>query len=509
MKPANRVAVNTIVQYIQLILNVVIGLYSVRIILNALGHDDYGIYDVVAGIIAVLSFIRSSMSQTSIRYLAVSLGTKDIKEIRSTFNNCFWLHFFIGIILVVFLEFIGLFLFEGFLNIAENRIKAAKIVYHCMIFTLFLNIIITPFSALIIAHEKFYYSSFIGILDSILKLVIAFALLYTNHDKLILYAILMVGVSIINKALHLAYLLHKYRKEMHIGKIILSEYKGITGFAGWTLLDVMGAVASRQGYAVMLNKFFGTSVNAAFAVSRQVEGHTYTISSSVINTMKPQIMKSYGAGDIKRMLRLAMTSGKFGFSMMALAAIPLLVMMPEILKLWLINVPNGAIEFSRLLVIATLVDQLTKGIVHACQATGNIKWFSIFVSMSRFAALPISIFFLALDFPAITAMYIYIACEATGSFLRVLIMSYLTELRISSFMKSVVFKILPPFVISYLTCYYLYNNSVQDITSMLYIIAITFIVYSILTCTIGLEKEEKIAIKNMYNSIKLYLTKFY
>lgn len=507
MQNANRVAINTIIQYIQLILNVVIGLYSVRIILNALGHDDYGIYDVVAGIIAVLSFIKSSMSQTSIRYLAVSLGTKDIEEIRSTFNKCFWLHLFISIGLVILMEIVGQFLFDGFLNIDINRIRAAKIVFHCMIVTLFLNIAITPFSALIIAHEKFVYFSFIGILDSLLKLAIAIVLLHTSQDKLIVYAVLMVGVSIINKILHITYLLQFYRKEMYIGKVVLSEYKDITGFAGWTFLDVMGAVASRQGYAIMLNKFFGTTVNAAFAVSRQVEGHTYTISSSVINTMKPQIMKSYGAGDIKRMLRLAMTSGKFGFSMMALAAIPLIIMMPLILELWLIRIPEGAIGFARLLVIATLIDQLTKGIVHACQATGNIKWFSIFVSMSRFAALPISIVFLSFQFPAITALYVYVACETMGSLLRVFIMSYLTAFQISDFMKSVVLRILPPFILAYTTCYFTYQAMGPNISSMAVSIVATGIVYGLLTYIIGLEPEEKMALINILNSAKARLSK--
>lgn len=502
MKPANRVVVNTLVQYIQLILNVIIGLYSVRVILNALGSDDYGIYDVVAGVIAVLSFIRSSLVQTSLRYLSVSIGSERIKTIRETFNNCFWLHLLISIFLICFLEIVGFFLFDEFLNIPLGRINAAKVVYQCMLVTLFLNITISPFTALITAHEKFYYYSFIGILDSLLKLAIAFAVAHTSFDRLIVYANLMVGVSIINSILHITYLYSKYRREMWIGKPAWSEVKGITGFAGWTLLDVMGAIASRQGYAVMLNKFFGTTINASFAISRQVEGHTYTISSSVINAIKPQIMKSYGAGDSRRMLRLALTAGKLGFSMMALFAVPLIVMMPDILQIWLKDVPSGAVEFSQLLVAAAMIEQLTKGLVYAAQATGNIKWFSITVSVCRFIALPLSIVFLFLQMPVITAFYIYFICESFGAFSRVLMMSKISEFRIITFLKAVFFRMVPPFGIAYAICWAMYHYFTHNIISLCTIAFITGIAYCILIYIVGLDLEEKRTIISMINSLK-------
>ena len=293
MQAANRVAVNTIIQYVRLILNVLIGLISVRLILNALGEDDYGVYDVVAGVISLIGFISSSLNQTSLRFISVSLGKNDSEDIRTTFNNCFWLHLFIALGISLLLEIVGLFLFDGFLNIASDRIYAAQCVYHFMVITLFLNILITPLNALIIAHEKFIFTAGISILDSLLKLAIAFALIYTSQDKLILYGFLMAAVTGINVLLDFVYVRVSYKNEVSLSKPCLSGMKEVTGFAGWTLLDVIGSAATRQGYTILINKYFGTAMNAVFALARQVEGHIYTISTSVIDTMKPQIISAY------------------------------------------------------------------------------------------------------------------------------------------------------------------------------------------------------------------------
>lgn len=490
MTAANRVAINTSVQYLRLILNVVIGLYSVRIILNALGVDDYGIYDVIGGVIALLGFVSSSLSQTSIRYISVSLGQNSLTNVRNTFNDCFWLHLIIASFLVIVIEIVGLFLFDGALNIPLERLDAAQWVYHFMALTLFLNICITPFTALIIAHEKFVYTASIGILDSVLKLLIAFLLTVVSKDRLIMYGVLMTGVTIVNVGLYLIYLFVNYKQELYVSRPIIKRIRSVSGFAGWTIMDVIGVIATRQGYALILNKFFGTATNAAFAIARQIEGHIFTISASVIDTMKPQIMKSYGAGDNARMFRLSMTAGKLGFSMMSLVAIPLLVMMSEVLRLWLVNVPDSTNIFARLLIIATMVEQLTRGLVYSCQATGNIKWFSIITSTCRFAALPISIILLAFGMPAVMAFWVFVACEIIGSFSRIVVMSRLSELKIVEFVKQVIVKSFFPFALVLFISYAihsLYNTLLgMSLNALLADLLFLFLMYHI-----GLDAAEK------------------
>lgn len=500
MQIANKVAVNTAIQYTRLLLNFVISLYSVRVILNALGASDYGVYDVIAGIIAILGFLNSSLSQTSIRYLSVSLGKNNLSDLRNTFNNCFWLHLFIAIGIVVVLEFVGLFIFDGFLNIPQERIKAARIVFHCMSVTMFLHVFVTPFSAFIISHENFLYSSCISILDSLLKLGIAFFLTFTAADKLVVYGILMTTVIVINVIMYILYVFIKYRNEFYIRQPSFMGMKKQSAFAGWTIVDVLGTIANRQGYAIMLNKFFGPVTNAAFALARQIEGQIYTISAAVIDTMKPQIMKSYGSNDKERMFKLSMTAGKFGFILMSLVAIPLIVMMPLILALWLKNVPEDTVTFARLMVLACMSEQLTRGLVYACQATGHIKWFSIIVSCIRVSALPISIILLSLGCASYVAIIVFLICEVTGSIARIFIISKFEKFNVLNFFQNVINRVLPSFIIAFLLCctiHFFYNT----LLSMIFNIVITSFVYLTFVYVTTLSTEERYVINNVIKSV--------
>lgn len=497
----NRIALNSFIQYSRLIINLVVSLFSVRIILNALGANDYGIYDVIAGVIGLLGFINSSLNQTSIRYLSVCLGNNDNSKVRSTFNNCFWLHLFIALIISILLEIIGTFIFDYFLNIPPSRLYAANLVYHCMVLTLFIQVAITPFSALIISHEKFIYIAIVSIIDSLLKLAIAFFILKTSYDRLILYGILMALVTIINAILYISYIYKKYNDEVVIAKPSKKGILSQSGFAGWTILDVIGSVATRQGYSIILNRYFGPVINASFAIARQVEGQLFNISASIIDTMKPQIMISFGANDKKRMYRLSITAGKLGFSMMAIVAIPLLIYMPDILTIWLKNVPEGTVLFTRLLVLACMAEQLTRGVVYACQATGKIKWFSVIVSAIRFSALPISLLLFHLGFPHYASIVVFLICESIGSLTRVLIMSKLDDFDVSFFIKNVLFRILPSFFIGVIMCGLLkrwFNN-----TMPFFILNVTIccFLFSTIVYFFALSSDERLTINRIVLSI--------
>lgn len=500
MKAANRVAINTFVQYIQLILNVIIGLYSVRVILNALGASDYGIFDLIAGVVGLLTFISNSLSQTSMRYLSVCLGKDDANNTRKTFSTCFWLHILISVSLSIILLSVSPFIFNGILNIDESRILTAKKLYYFMVFQLFLNISVTPFSALIAAHEKFVYISCIQILDSVLKLGIAFIIASSSRDRLLTYGVLMVTITVINVLSYIIYVLVQYHEKISFHKVSFCDMKEVTGFAGWTILDVAGSVATRQGYAILLNTFFGTVINAVFALSRQIEGHLYTVSASVINTMKPQIMKSQGAGDNDRMFRLSLTAGKFGFSMMSLVSIPLLVMMPGVLSLWLKEVPEGTVLFSRLMISACMIEQMTRGLVYANQAVGNIKWFSLIISTIRIIALPISWIFFHFGAAPFVAIIVFCICEALGSFSRVIILSKISDFKVSSFIRSVFIQLLPPFCLSFLTAA-ISNYFFHGISGMLLTCLISATSYAIIMWICGLTSEEKQSIEGIVRSV--------
>ena len=358
----------------------------------------------------------------------------------------------------------------------------------------------TPFTALIISHENFVYTAVVSILDSFLKLAIAFCVANANTDKLCLYGILMLMLMVVNILCYVIYVRVKYRSDYYIGKLDVLGVKKQSGFAGWTLCDVLGSLATRQGYSIMLNIFFGTITNAAFSIARQVEGQLFYISSSVIDTMKPQIMKSYGAGEKQRMFSLSMVSGKLGFSMMSIVAVPLLVFMPEILNIWLKEVPEGTVFFTRLLVLACMIEQTTRGIVYACQATGNIKWFSIIVSAVRFSALPISIILFFVGLPAYSAFIVFVICELLGSISRVIVMNRLDDFNIGKFLQTVVLRIIPPFAMACIACISLKNFS-KSLFFSLFVIIITCIIYLLGVYFISLSKDEKQVVNTLINKI--------
>lgn len=505
MQAANRVVVNTVIQYTRLVVSALIGLVSVRLILGALGEDDYGLYDVVAGVIGLLGFVSSSLGMTSTRFLSISLGKNDDEGTRKAFNSCFWTHVLMAAGLVLVLEIVSLFVFDGYLKIAPDRIPTAKWIYQCMLVSLFLSITVTPFVSMQISHENFIYVSLVYILDALCKLGIAIIITQYNQDKLLLYGILMMLITLLNVLCFVVYSLVCYRKQISIKIIPMKELKSVSGFAGWTMLDSLGATLSRQGYSVLLNRFFGTSVNAVFALARQVETPVYVISSSIIESMKPQIMKSYGMGDAKKMMRLSLTAGKFGFAMMSLLTVPLLIMMPEVLDLWLVEYPEGTVLFSRLLLIACMANQLTMGLFYANQAIGDIKWFSIVVSTLRMLSLPISWIFLKLGYPAYVAIVVFVVCESLGAFSRVIILSRLSdELNVMDFLKSILLRVLPPFLLGLGICRVLYRY-VNSLWGLLLVATVTVTVYALAMFFFGLDEDERKALKNVATS---FLQKF-
>ena len=496
MDRGRRVAINTVIGYVQMVLNIIIGFVSVRLILNALGQSDYGVYDLIAGVIGLLNFISYSLSQSSMRFISVSLGKGDPEETSKVVNACRWLHLAIALGLAIVLEIVGLFLFDGFLNIPDDRIAVAKIIYQCMILSLFIRVNSSPLTALIGSHEHFWYTALVSITDSLLKLLIAVIIVHTSHDKLLLYGVLMLGITVVNYGLYLLYNRIRFPNLIRRMRPDMEGIRRVTGFAGWTLLDTLSSIANRQGYAIMLNKFFGPVMNSAFAVSRQLEGHIFTISLTVVGAMKPQIMKSHGNGENERMFRLSMTSGKLGFCMMSLIAIPLIITMPEILQLWLKDVPENTVLFSRLLIIACMAEQLTRGLVHANQALGNIKWFSIVISSVRVMALPISILVLYLGAPAYASIVVFLICETLGSLSRVFILSKISSFRPKLFFKDVLFPILPPTIIA-VAVGILCHRSVPGLWGVGLTFAVAIVCESAILYLFGLSKAEKETIKKL------------
>lgn len=450
MTSSQRILVNTTAQYTRTIINVCLSLYSTRLILAALGQSDFGIYSVVAGVVAMLSFVTNALVSTTQRYLSFNHGAGNKEKVYQIFGNSVLLHLLIAGILVFALGSLTYPVMHHLLTIGQERLTAGIWVYGAAVFSLSLTFITAPFRALFIARENIVYISTIDVLDGILKLLIAIFLTHiVSYDKLIIYAVLLTGIALFNLIAFSVYAL-LYFEECHIPK--LQEWdkqyvKDLSGFAGWNIYGIGCVICRTQGIAIVLNRFFGVVVNAAYGIAQQVIGSANFISSSILSAMSPQIIKARGNGDTERMLMLSLMACKYTTLMMSFAAIPLIAEMPTILHVWLGEYPSEAVLLCRCMLIAAIVDQWTIGLTTANQAVGKIAKFTFTVNTAKLLSLPAALICAKMGYSLVTIAICFIAGEFICSFLRIPFITKVTNLTYGEFHKKVTIRILLPIIL--------------------------------------------------------------
>lgn len=455
MTNSQRIIVNTIAQYTRTIINVCLSLYSTRLILSALGQSDYGIYSVVAGVVAMLSFVTNALVITTQRYLSFHHGKKDINQVRVVFSNSWLLHFFIGLLVVLVLSSIGPWITQDFLNIEEVRRGAALFVYFAAVIMLFLTFITAPVRALFIARENIVYTSFIDVLDGVLKLTIAIVLSKIAFDHLVTYSSLLICISVFNLLALAIYALVKF-PEFHLPKLkeLDKQYiKGLSNFAGWTIYSAGCIIARNQGISIVLNLFYGTIINSAYGIAMQVSGAVQFVSTSIVSAMNPQIMKAEGAGERNKMLRLCEYESKYSFLLLALVAIPLIAEMETILTIWLDNVPPHAVMFCRFILIAALCDQISVGLTSANQAIGRIRTYNLIFYTLKLLVIVLGWICLKQELPIASIMWCYVIIEFLTSLLRLPLMKHIANIDMLRFCKHVFARIVFPCITMALICY--------------------------------------------------------
>lgn len=495
MKASKRVAINTGAQYVRAMLNIVLSFLATRVILRELGVDDYGIYSLIAGVVSILSFITNSLVITTQRYLSVAQGEGDINKSKSIFNNSLILHLFIGVGVVLILEMLYPFLFNGFLNIPLLRIEAAETLYHLVVLILFLTFITSPFRAVLVSHENIIYITLIEILDSIFKLLIAYSLYYVTSDKLIIYGVLMVGIQIFNLITLSVYSFHKYEECILPGlKFLNKKYlMDLFSFAGWTMYNLICNLGRTQGISILLNRYMGPSINAAYGLGFQVSGALGNLSQSLMNAINPQLMKAEGAGNRERMIRLAEIESKFAFFLLSAVAIPCVFEMPRLLEIWLGDVPQFAVLFCRMVVLATLMDLLTVGLGTVNQAIGDIKAYTLIICSIKLSTLIIAIILLSLGYNIFYVAVSYVLIEFIGSICRLPFLKKTANLNVSQFVEKVFLRELFPIVILLLSCYFIVNYFVGPYR-FIYTFCVSIFLYIIAIYKTGLCKDEKIVV---------------
>lgn len=379
MNTVSRVIRNTGFLYMRMGITMFVSLYTTRLILNALGVDDFGIFSMVGGVIAMLAFLNASMAAATQRFMSYAEGEGDPEKQKAVFNISLVLHLAIAIMVGILLYAAAPFLFGHFLNIPESRMVAARCVYWAMIASTMAGILGVPYEATLNAHENMLYFAVIGILESFLKLGAALAVVHVLADKLVVYGVLTAGISIAATAAMLVYCRRNYAECVAAPLRYWKRgvFREMGSFAGWNFTVSASSMLSEYGVGIVLNHFFGVALNAAQAVAQQINGQTMAFSGTMLKALNPVISKSEGAGNRRLMLQASLSGCKFAYLLMAVFAIPLMVEAPGVLGFWLHAVPAWAVLFCRLQLARTLLEQLFLSLGSAIYAAGNIRLYTL------------------------------------------------------------------------------------------------------------------------------------
>ena len=489
----NKVAKNTGVLFLRIIITVFISLYSTRLVLNALGESDYGLFILVASSIAMFGFLKGAMANSTQRFLSYALGRKSYAELKGLFSASMVLHFGVAIVLWISLSLVTPYLFEDFLEIDENRISSGMNLFYLMLIGTFFTIVSVPYTAVIMANEDMKVIAVLGVLDASLKLIIAIIITNFIGDRLMLFGVLMAGSSVLLWLIGGGYVYYTYKEATFniIKYFDKRKMKELIIFSGWSFLGIASTMITSQGQNIMLNMFFGTLVNAAHGIADQVRGQLSVLSTVLMQALNPAIIKHEGAGDKERMLDYTFMGSRLSFFLLLLVLLPIAIELPIILKIWLKEVPEYTIVFCRLLLIRSLLEQLFIPLMTAIGAVGNIKSLNIgFVFVSLFP-LPITWWLFSMNYPPYVMYLVFITYSIIWSLLILIVFKIKCKSSIKYFISStmlpsisVLLLILPLPIL----CYSLFEESVFRLilnVSISSVSALCFIFF------IGLNKSEK------------------
>jgi O-antigen/teichoic acid export membrane protein len=424
--------------YFRQILIMLVSLYTIRVVLNTLGAADYGIYNVVAGIVTMLGFLSNSMAGVSQRYFAFEIGRSDFEQLRRVFSLNFRIYILIAIVVLLLTETVGMWFVSNNLSIPPGRRSAVLWVYQFAVVSFMFTILTTPYMAVIIAHEDMNIYAYVSILEAVLKLVIVFILEYVKLDKLKVYGILMCGVVFINTAVYRTICMVRYKECKLISFWDKKLFKEIFAYNGWNLFGHISGMLRNQGTTVLLNQFFNPLVVAAQSIAASVNAAVSSFSSNFLNALHPQIIKNYSAGQQEDMQRLAFRGAKASYFLMYLFSLPFFLEMPMILSIWLKQPPQYAVVFTRLILINVLVNSISYPIVTMAMATGRIRCYMLTLGLIQVLGFIAALIILLIGFSPWTIFVLSIGIDVVMFTVRLFLTKNLVGFSIKEFFKKTV-----------------------------------------------------------------------
>lgn len=493
-----RIAKNTLLLYFRMILIMLVSLYTSRLILKELGVEDFGIYNLVAGVVVLFSFLSNSMVTATQRYLSVAIGQCDKSSIQNVFSASLVSHIGLLLLVLVFAETIGLWFVNTQLDIPNNRMCATNYVYQLAILTTCFNIIRVPYNASIIANERMNFFAYTSILESVLKLLIVWVLSVAVSDKLIVYSLLLLLVTIFTNWIFYYYCTAKLVANKFIIRADKKTLLELTAFSGWSLFGGLADVGYKQGTSVLLNIFFGVSINAAFGITNQVRNAVFSFVANLQIAANPQIIKSFAASNYDYFKSLIFRISKYSYFLMLILVAPIIFNIELILSIWLTNPPPYTYDFVVLILIFTLVDSLSGPQWVAMQASGKIKLFQVITSLCLLLNLPISFMLLNCNYGPNSVLLTQILICCLTLIIRLLFLKYKLNISIMEYFINVVQKIIFVTILALPVPYYIYitTEDYERLFLSFFTVPLTmFLIY-----IVGTTYNERLMIKQIFKT---------
>lgn len=445
---SKRVAKNTLILYIRLCVLMLISLFTTRVTLNALGVDDYGIYNVVGGLVTLFSLFSGSMTAATSRFISYSLGTGNQKDLGKVFSTTINIHALLALGLVVAIEIAGGWFLENKMIITPGRMDAAKWVLQCSIISFAIGIMFLPYNACIVAHEHMSAFAYMTIIDGISKLVLASAVYFYGGDKLILYSTLALLFSCIVQLLYRRYCKKHFQECRYKFVWDKSLNKKIFSFSGWNFIGAASGVLKDQGVNILINLFCGTAVNAARSIAMQVNSVVSQFVQNFMMALNPQITKSFAGGDRDYTMQLVFQGSRYSFYLLLLLSLPILMEADILLRTWLGIIPMHTISFVRLILIYNLIESLSYTMVTLMLANGKIRNYQLVVGGCQMLNFPLCYIFLYLGYSPEVTLIISIVVAVMCMILRLIMLKKMVAFPISSFIRKVLFNVCKVLVVA-------------------------------------------------------------
>lgn len=495
-----RIAKNTMLLYFRMLLMMIISLYTSRVILNALGVEDYGIYNAVGGVVSMFSILSGSLSAAISRFITFELGKGDKERLNKVFCTAINVQLILILIITMLLETVGLWFLNNKMVIPAERMDAAFWVFQFSVLTFAVNLWSVPYNASIVAHERMSAFAYISMFDAVAKLLIAFVILKNPIDRLVYYGILVLIVGLIQRIIYTRYC-QTHFEECHYTPIYEKQItKEMFGFAGWNFIGASSAVLRDQGGNMIINLFFGPSVNAARGVAMSISNAVTGFVTNFMTALNPQITKSYASGNHEYMFTLVFQGARLSYYILLILALPIIFTADYLLEIWLGIVPDHAPNFARLILIFAMSESLAHPLVTVMLAAGNIRNYQIIVGVCQLLNLPVSYAFLRFGYPPETIFLVAIAVSVLCEMTRLIMLRNMINLSVRAFLRKVYFNVIIVTLISAILPYFAMSYFVLDkFNNFVFVCFVSVLSAAISIYVVGCNQQDKELVHSAIN----------